>query len=243
MSDSFSIVIPARDEAANIGACIDAIKRAHEAFPCRLEIIVVVNRCTDDTEVIAKAGGARIVHDDTRNLSHIRNSGAAAATGDILLTIDADSRMSANMLAEVSRALRSGKYIGGGVPIGAERLSLGIALTGVLLMLWLLPSGISGGMFWCYRKDFEAIGGFDENVYIAEDIVFARRLKAYGKSRGKKFGTLWRTRIVTSCRKFDLFGDWFTVKLFLKNPRRWSRALRGEGCRDLADQIFYDVKR
>ncbi len=243
MAESFSIVIPARDEARNIGACLDAIEAARARYPCDVEIIVVVNRCTDDTEAIARSRGARIVRDDARNLAHIRNSGADAAKGDILLTVDADSLMSTNMLCGVATALRSGRYVGGGVPIRPERLSPGILLTGLFLLVWLSPAGISAGLFWCYRRDFEAVGGFDEALVIAEDVDFARRLKAYGKSTNRKYGTLWRTRIVTSCRKFDKFGDWFTVKLFLKRPRHCIRGLRGEGGHDLADMIFYDVER
>ncbi|MFO7674465.1 MAG: hypothetical protein R6V74_12220, partial [Lutibacter sp.] len=46
-----------------------------------------------------------------------------------LVTIDADSRMSRNMLTEIDRLLRTGKYIGGGVAVWPERWSLGIVLT------------------------------------------------------------------------------------------------------------------
>jgi glycosyltransferase involved in cell wall biosynthesis len=41
-----------------------------------------------------------VVHEDRRNLAAIRNAAARAATGEIVVTIDADSRMSSNMLTE-----------------------------------------------------------------------------------------------------------------------------------------------
>jgi glycosyltransferase involved in cell wall biosynthesis len=66
-----------------------------------VEHIVVLNRCTDRTEEIATQMGARIIIDDSRNLSHIRNKGAEASKGDILVTIDADSQMTSNTLLEV----------------------------------------------------------------------------------------------------------------------------------------------
>jgi glycosyltransferase involved in cell wall biosynthesis len=233
----FSIVIPARNESAWIGACLDAVRDASRPFAGDVETIVVLNRCSDDTGAVASAHGARTVEDDSRNLAKIRNTGARHASGDILVTVDADSVMSPNMLEEADRAMRSGKYIGGGVPIRPERMSLGILLSG-LLILCALPLGISAGLFWCYRRDFKAIGGFDESLVIAEDVDFAKRLKSYGRQRGKRFGTLWRTRITTSCRKFDRFGDWF----LLKRPGLLLRAVRGQD-RGLADRLFYDFER
>jgi glycosyltransferase involved in cell wall biosynthesis len=233
----FSIVIPARDESAYIGACFDSIERAARNCEGEVETIVVLNRCTDSTADIAVSAGAKTVQDDRKNLAMIRNSGARQACGDILITVDADSTMSSNMLHEIDKALQSGRYIGGGVPIRPERFSLGIFLSGVLLMAT-LPLGISAGLFWCRREDFNAVGGFDENVVIAEDIDFAKRLKAHGKRNNKKFGTLRKTYITTSCRKFDKYGDWFLVK----QPWLIRRALSGTD-KELADRIFYDFER
>lgn len=69
-----------------------------------------------------------------------------------------------------------------------------------------------GGMFWCYREDFEKLGGFDESMVSVEDMDFAIRLKQLGDSCGKKYGVLKKSYIVTSSRKFDRFGDWYLVK-------------------------------
>ena len=59
-----------------------------------VEAIVVTNRCTDATADIAAAAGAIVVADDSRNIAAVRNAGAARATGDVLVTIDADGAMS-----------------------------------------------------------------------------------------------------------------------------------------------------
>jgi glycosyltransferase involved in cell wall biosynthesis len=233
----FSIVIPARNESAYLAACLEAVAVAARPYAGTTEVIVVLNRCTDDTGAIARRHGAQVVHDDSRNLAKIRNAGARQARGEFLVTIDADSRMSPNMLTEIERKLASGKYIGGGVPIRPERRSLGVILTG-LVIFSLLRFRISAGLFWCRRAAFNAIGGFNEALVIAEDIDFAHRLKAHGRKSGLRFGTLWRTQIITSCRKFDHFGDWF----MLKHPRALWRALHGVDSGQ-ADDVFYDFKR
>lgn len=233
----FSILIPARDEEKYIGKCMESIREAANPFPGQVEIVVALNRCTDRTEEIARAAGAIICRDDSRNLAKIRNTAARHATGEIVATIDADSVMSPNMLTEVDKALASGKYIGGGVAILPERWSLGILMFVVALSPLITIRGISAGMFWCLRHDFEAIGGFDENLVTAEDIDLALRLKAHGKSQGRKFHTIYKAHIVTSCRKFDHFGDWY---LFRHPIMAW-RALRGRN-QEIGDKIFYDFK-
>jgi hypothetical protein len=68
--------------------------------------------------------------------------------------------------------------------------------------------GVSGGMFWCARTDYEAIGGFDERVLIGEDLDFARRLRAHGRRSGRRFTKLRTAPVVASTRKFDRLGDW-----------------------------------
>ncbi|MEI6808564.1 MAG: glycosyltransferase [bacterium] len=232
----FSIVIPARNEAAHIGRCLESIAAASVRYAGQVEVIVVINRCTDDTEAIALRHGTVIACDDSRNLSRIRNAGARVATGDILMTIDADSWMSANMIETIDRKLSTGRFIGGGVPIYTERVSVGIFLT-AMLILSMLP-GLSAGLFWCYRKDFNAIGGFDETVVVGEDVDFAKRLRAYGQKMHKRFGTAWGAKITTSCRKFDRFGDWFV----LRHPLMLWRAVRGQDS-GFGDRLFYDFER
>ena len=208
----FSILIPARNEEDFLPKCLDSIRVAATPFPDQVETIVALNRCTDHTEEIALKHGAKVVHEDGRNLARIRNAAARAATGEIVITIDADSQMTDNMLVEIDRLLRTGRFIGGGVTIRPERWSLGILVTVLLLAVLLLRRRVSGGLFWCLRKDFEAIGGFNENLVSLEDLDFAKRLKAYGKSKGRRFTTIKRAHIITSCRKFDTFGDWYLVK-------------------------------
>ena len=234
----FSILIPARNEEDFLPKCLDSIRVAATPFPDQVETIVALNRCTDHTEEIALKHGAKVVHEDGRNLARIRNAAARAATGEIVITIDADSQMTDNMLVEIDRLLRTGRFIGGGVTIRPERWSLGILVTVLLLAVLLLRRRVSGGLFWCLRKDFEAIGGFNENLVSLEDLDFAKRLKAYGKSKGRRFTTIKRAHIITSCRKFDTFGDWYLVK----NPGLVKRIFSGRSQKD-ADDFYYDVKR
>ena len=175
------------------------------------------------------------IHSKEKNLSRIRNAGILAAQGEIILTIDADSLMSENLLLKVMQCLENDKHIGGGVLILAERWSVGIFLSLLALIPFLFVLGISAGAFFARRKDILALGGFDEHMYSTEDLEFARRLKAYGKKFNKKYKNFYSAYIITSCRKFDRFGDWYVFK----NPSLMLKLLKGRKSPE-ADQIWYD---
>lgn len=232
-----SVITPAHNEALLIANCLSSVSVAAKAVSVAVEHIVVLNRCTDQTEAIATQHGAQVISEESRNLSRIRNKGVQASRGDIIVTIDADSRMTANMLAEVLRRLGSGNYIGGGARIVPERLSLGILFSLAVIVPFYLWYGVSAGLLWCLKKDFEAIDGFDDSLACIEDIDFGKRLKRYGKGIGKCYGTIRNAHIVTSCRKFDQFGDWY----FAKNPWVVYRVFKND--RRQADLFYYDARK
>lgn len=235
----YSIIIPAHNEEMYIGKCLDSIKMNKIGSCGDIEIIVVLNRCIDATEKIARNYGAIIVKEDRKNLSRIRNRGASLASEEIIVTIDADSCMSANMLTEISKMLDTGRYIGGGVHILFERSSLGIRTSMLIVNVALFFLGLSGGLYWCRRQDFEAVGEFNEALLLAEDLDFAKRLRAYGCKRNLKFTMLKNAHIVTSSRKFDRFGDWFFFKRILFRANQIKKELEGKD-HTLADELFYD---
>lgn len=237
MTPYFSIIIPARDEEKHLPHCLASIEAAKKLTELSTEIILVNNRSTDRTAKIAIEAGCKIVESDAKNLSIIRNEGVKAASGEVIITVDADSQVSENMLLKIHETLTSGKYLGGGVMIYPERYSLGIIMTGIFLAPFVVFLGVSCGLFFCKKDDFWAIGGFDEDKFSAEDIDFALRLKKHAKSKKKRFKNLFSAYIVTSCRKFDSFGDWYLIK----NPFSAISLLRGRN-KKLADKLWYDYE-
>ncbi len=98
-----SVIIPAMNEERTVGHVIRAARQVHESS----EVIVVANGCTDRTEKIAAAMGARVLHYD-EPLGHDagRTIGAEAALGQVLLFVDADMKIgSADLKPFVSAVL------------------------------------------------------------------------------------------------------------------------------------------
>ena len=238
-----SVVIPAHNEEEYLPSCLEAVKRAAVALPGGVEIVVVANRCTDRTAEIAESFGAVVVRNDARSIAQVRNAGIRASHGGIVVTVDADSVMSEDALREIKEMLASGRFIGGGTPVRFSRMSVGIFCSALYVAWNLIPvmlrnkAALSGGMFWFRREDFERIGGFDESLVSLEDMDFAVRLNKLGASDGKKFGTLKKSYIVTSSRKFDKFGDWYLIR----NRKLTKRIFTGRD-QEAADAFYYDVR-
>ncbi|HTF95674.1 MAG TPA: glycosyltransferase [Cellvibrio sp.] len=156
---TISVVVPAHNEEKFISGCLFAINIAEKNLTqksgsFRVETVVVLNRCTDATEQIAKEHGAVTVVDESRCIAAVRNRGIAEATGDILVTCDADSRLHPQALCMVVDALRDSKIIGGGMPIRYDRRSAGIVVTEWFLDLCVILTGLSAGAFWERQKLF-----------------------------------------------------------------------------------------
>ncbi|GAA2162447.1 glucosyl-3-phosphoglycerate synthase [Actinomadura napierensis] len=96
-----SVVLPARDEEATVGAIVAAVRtELMERVPLVDEIVVVDSRSTDRTAAVAAAAGAEVVAQDDVLPGHGRMSGKgealwkslAATSGDLIVFVDADLR-------------------------------------------------------------------------------------------------------------------------------------------------------
>lgn len=238
---SISVIIPAHNEEKYVARCIRSIKAAAEGYDGMVETIVVCNRCTDRTAEIAEKHGAKVVLNDDRCIAKVRNAGISAASGDIIVTIDCDNRMTKGTLREIGYLLSTGKYIGGGAPIRFERYSLPLYLNDLLCRLSFAVTGLYCGIFWAESSTFRAIGGFVEKKAM-EDVATAKALKVYGKRQGKRYTTLRKNTLINSTRKYDDMGDWLYLKLMFLNIGTFIRAAFGDrsGIDKMLDKLFYD---
>ncbi len=118
-----SIVIPAFNEEKLLGRCLAAVAEAASALRelgCDHEVVVCDNHSTDRTSEIAAAAGAKVVFEPVNQIGRARNTGAASATGDWLLFLDADSFPSPALFADLAGAMTSGRYLGGGANVVLE---------------------------------------------------------------------------------------------------------------------------
>lgn len=236
-----SVIIPAHNEERYVARCIRSVRKAAKRYPGETEIIVVCNRCTDRTAQIAQNLGARVLRNEDRCIAKVRNTGIFAARGEVIVTIDCDNRMTPGTLCEVVSLLRTGKYIGGGAPMRFERYSFPLWCNDMLCRVGFALTGLYCGMFWAKKRTFLAIGGFVEQKAM-EDAATAKRLREFGKLRGKRYTTLRENFLLNSTRKYDDMGDWLYFRLMAENAGALIKAARGDRSEldAVLDRMFYD---
>lgn len=95
-----SVIVPARDAAAHLPRCLDALSHSHYT---RFEIIVIDDASTDATADIARSRGCKVLRLDTQSgPAAARNRGAREARGDVLLFVDADVEVHRDTLARAA---------------------------------------------------------------------------------------------------------------------------------------------
>lgn len=201
-----SIVVPAFNEEACIGRCLDSIHEATRAAvgeDLAIEIIVVDNNSTDSTSSVAAGRGARVVFEGVNRISRARNAGGRAATGDWILFIDADSLLSRALFERILGELRSKDVAGGGALVRFDRAPLWGWLLNALHLVMGPLSGVAGGPCLFIRSEaFRGIDGFREDLYGSEELFFCRDAAAWARRHDLRFVVLRRPTMVTSGRRF-----------------------------------------
>ena len=218
---SISLVIPAWNEAELLPRLLDSVDAARAQFEDasrRIEVIVADNSSTDRTADVARSRGCLVAPVTKRCIAAARNGGAAIASGELLAFSDADFRIDPETFNYIARVMRGPGFVGGGTGLVMERWSLGIRATLYIVLppLWLL--GLDGGVWFCRRSDFHAVGGYNEDVKVGEDVRLLLALKRLGLQRRprERLATRFTAHklglkppyAINSARKFDKHGDW-----------------------------------
>ena len=197
-----SFIVPAYNEERELPETLLSIKRAAEEARCSYEIIVVNDGSTDKTAEVACELGARVVEIKRRQIAAARNAGARVSRGGVFVFVDADTHISAVHVKGVLQKLQFGAA-GGGAWLCFDREVPGWAraffLLFTLLYFRLLRLG-AGAFLFTTRRNFEKIGGFDENYFAAEEVFFSLALRKMGPF------ALLRDRVRTSGRKLRLYS-------------------------------------
>ena len=177
-----SFIIPAFNEELLLGRTLTALSAATEIVGEPFEVIVVDDASTDRTAEVALEHGARGVPVACRQIAATRNAGAAAARGDMLVFIDADTEVTGSALAAAAEAMRRGAAGGGCAFRFDGRLPLyGRVLAFVAVALYRAAGLASGCFLFCTRSAFQEVGGFDEGLFGAEEAALSRALRRRGR--------------------------------------------------------------
>jgi len=229
-----SFIVPAYNEEHELAGTLSAIRTAVSSTAQTYEIIVVDDASTDATPEIGLRAGAKVIAINRRQIAAARNAGGRVAQGEYLFFIDADTRINRAHVSGGIAALEGG-YAGGSARVAMDGL---IPIWGRMLLRGFssVYFGLNlgaGAFLFTTRRNFHAIGGFDEQYFAGEEVYFSLELKKLGRFK------VLREPVVTSGRKLRMYPAKQFLRKFFGVIVRGPRAVRSRAKLSL----WYDGKR
>jgi glycosyltransferase involved in cell wall biosynthesis len=201
---ALSVVIPCFNEAAFVGGLLDDLSRQSH-LPG--QVVVVDSQSSDATTEVAAAHSSSLpltVVPAPRGVAHARNAGAASATHDWLLFLDADVRLPPRFLEDLvddvrvrGASLATTNFRAPGSS-ARDKVAVWVGLKYCRAFARSKHPVVGGFCVLCSREIFSAAGGFDPRVRMGEDLDFASRaMKA-----GARFAFVARTSLFYNLRRY-----------------------------------------
>jgi cellulose synthase/poly-beta-1,6-N-acetylglucosamine synthase-like glycosyltransferase len=238
-----SVIVPAYNEERLIGQTLEKVHEAMTVFSdigWASELIVCDNNSTDRTAELAGQAGATVVFETINKICRARNRGAAAASGQWLVFVDADSQPSPALFADMIEQIQANQCLAGGSTIqleGNDSLGLRVAKS----WNWFSRSFrlLAGSFIFCNAEAFREIGGFNNEFFASEELDLTKRLKKLARQTGKRIVILHRNPLLTSARKLQLYTPWEMLWFMARTMVTFGGTLkRRESC-----HVWYDGRR
>jgi glycosyltransferase involved in cell wall biosynthesis len=207
-----SVVIPAFNEELYLPETLSSVLRSSGECRCRVELIVADNASSDSTAEVARTFGATVVHEQVHNIARVRNVGARAAHGDVLVFIDADTVVPRQFLDKVADAMSDPACTGGSPDIvHSVRSKLLRAYFKAWRWLGVKLGMAQGAAQFCRTSAFGTLNGYDESQFMGEDVDFYWRLQKLCAKGGGYLKFLDDVKVFPSPRRFDHTPIWRTL--------------------------------
>ena len=199
MNPLISVIIPAHNEEQYLGETLRALRE--QTYPY-YEVIVVANGCDDNTCTVGRRLADKLIELQERALGKARNTGAAKARGELLVFLDADTRLEPHALEILAREFtpRYSSATFKGKPDRSRLAYRWLYLWKNLLHRSALHCG-SSGVICCWRDQFKEVAGFRQDLNVRENSELIRRLRQFGP-----YKFIGDAVAVTSMRRYEKGG-------------------------------------
>lgn len=207
MNKKVSIIIPAYNEEKYLLEALKSVQ-AQTMDHDHMEIIVVDNASTDETASVYyeflrdNCVSSLLVEEPLLSPGRAKNRGAAQAQGELLIFLDADSRMEPCLAEEVYDWYKRG-YLMGTIRIKVDSSDRIANLFFDFVHYGKKLVRVAANMGYCEKEFFFSVGGFDPELKHAEDLEFFTRAKQALRKTGKPWCVVEGSSISTSTRRMD----------------------------------------
>jgi glycosyltransferase involved in cell wall biosynthesis len=229
-----SVIIPTYCEEGTIEGCLKSVVNQEFDYG-RIESIVVDSHSPDNTRAVAKKTADKVIDLKARGVGKARNVGAKKAESQLLLFLDADTYLEPNFVAEMYRDFIDPRVVCvSGILKSLEKLDpldrlFAISHYGFTNKLAKLTARLGFPLFpsvccGARKSVFIKVGGFDEDLAVAEDITFSWKMGRVGKCVVNNKATAYTSvRRISSCGKREMYSMYFKnyIRVFMLNQRPW----------------------
>ena len=184
-----SLIVPAYNEAKTIRNCVQSLQVLNYQ---NYDVIVVDDGSTDNTfEITSRCSGVKIIRQENQGKPRALNNGIRSSTGDIIVTVDADTTIDKEALGKIAERFALNKQLGavaGNVKVNPEpkimnavqsaEYATGINLVrkgqSVLGCVMIVPGPIAA----LKREAVEKVGYFSDDTFAEDFDITAKILKA-----------------------------------------------------------------
>lgn len=243
MTTRVSIIVPTFNEASVLERTLRCL---HGLTPPAWEIWVVDGDSQDETIAIAAAANVALITSEQGGRSVQMNRGAAAATGEILCFVHADTIVPDDLVDVIEQTLADPTVVCGGfisLMAGKSTTRWGISLHNtlktyyapLLFRPYLFFKGLrllfGDQVMFCRRQDFWQCGGFDPALPIMEEADLCLKLVHYGRIRQVN-------RVVQSSdRRVAQWGAWKATGIYLMIGLLWGIGVPAKSLKRFYDEI------
>ncbi len=193
-----SCIIPCLNERYELPAVLRLLGMAATRCSASVELIVVDGGSSDGSgEVAAAWTGVSLLHCRPLRAAQM-NTGAAAARGEVLYFVHADTRPPLSCFADIEAAVAAGRPLGG-YPFCFDSASQVLRFNSWMTNFNVIFTRGGDQSIYVTRELYAAVGGFRESMTVMEEYSFLRDLDA----RGVKYHLLGGGRTLVSARKYD----------------------------------------
>lgn len=190
-----SVIIPACNEENYLKETIESIRQQNIKD---YEIIVVSDGSTDKTDEIASKHADKFLRLEKRlGPAYAKNAGARLAKGKILVFLDADTKLTKDVLKEIKETTK--ENVVGTCKIEPSNKALKHRVIMSLKNTLLCPFGVSNGIVFCTKNTFEKYGTYPQ-LKKREEGVLIRTIKREGEF------VMLDKPVINSMRRFEKLG-------------------------------------
>jgi len=208
-----SIIIPVLNEQGAMLDCLNSLQAIRDQGH---EVIVVDGGSVDDTMPVARPGADQVLRSKPGRAVQM-NTGARAASGDLLLFLHVDTSLPADTLAVLQEKMQGhdnhpyGNHLWGrfDMQLDSQHWMFRVIETSMNLRSRITSVSTGDQAIFVSRDLFDSVGGFPE-IALMEDIAISKTLRSYTRPVNL------RQRVTSSARRWQDRGIYRTIWLMWK---------------------------